>query len=98
MRTFSTHSNKEQRGLDKLLEDIMAQKVVAEKAREIFGQIAGACDRRVGDAHPTSSKIGEALKLAGIDENSSSLRQGDQLIPNVGQSIGWLGKLLFQSV
>ena len=83
--------------LGKLLEDILAQKVGAEKAREIFGPIAGAYDMRVGDAHPTSSKIGEALKLAGIDENSSYLRQGEQLISNLGQSIWWVGKLLFQS-
>ena len=50
---------------------------------------------RVGDAHPTSSMIGDALMLAGIDENKSFLRQGEQLISNVGQSIWWIGKLLF---
>lgn len=97
LRKLSTHSNKEKLGSNKLLEDILAQKVGAEKAREIFGPIAGAYDMRVGDAHPTSSKIGEALKLAGIDENSSYLRQGEQLISNLGQSIWWVGKLLFQS-
>ncbi|EHH7506703.1 hypothetical protein J5T18_005325, partial [Escherichia coli] len=96
LRKLSTHSNKEKLGSNKLLEDILAQKVGAEKAREIFGPIAGAYDMRVGDAHPTSSKIGEALKLAGIDENSSYLRQGEQLISNLGQSIWWVGKLLFQ--
>ncbi|EKK0237257.1 hypothetical protein V1V58_000957 [Escherichia coli] len=97
LRKLSTHSNKEKLGSNKLLEDILAQKVGAEKAREMFGPIAGAYDMRVGDAHPTSSKIGEALKLAGIDENSSYLRQGEQLISNLGQSIWWVGKLLFQS-
>ncbi|MFP1452251.1 hypothetical protein ACLB1N_12265 [Escherichia coli] len=57
LRKLSTHSNKEKLGSNKLLEDILAQKVGAEKAREIFGPIAGAYDMRVGDAHPTSSKI-----------------------------------------
>ena len=51
---------------------------------------------RVGDAHPTSSKIGEALGLAGIDNEGSYLRQGEQLINNVGQSIWWIGKMLFE--
>ena len=40
---------------------------------------------RVGDAHPTSSKISDALKLAEIDESKSFLRQGEQLISNFGR-------------
>jgi hypothetical protein len=50
---------------------------------------------RVGDAHPTSSNIGDALKLAGIDQSGSFLRQGEQLILNFGQSVWWIGKLLW---
>ena len=50
---------------------------------------------RLGDAHPTSSKIGDALKLAKIDEDESFLKQGEQLICNFGESIWWIGKLLF---
>lgn len=95
LRKLSTHSNKDKLGSNKLLEDVLAQKVGSEKARKIFGPIAGAYDMRVGDAHPTSSKIGDALKLAGIDDSSSYLRQGEQLISNFGQSIWWIGKLLF---
>ncbi|EGR4445523.1 hypothetical protein DDN30_04595 [Vibrio cholerae] len=96
LRKLSTHSNKDKLGSNKLLEDVLAQKVGPEKARKIFGPIAGAYDMRVGDAHPTSSKIGDALKLAGLDDNSSYLRQGEQLISNFGQSIWWIGKLLFE--
>ncbi|MDO6499598.1 hypothetical protein [Photobacterium sanguinicancri] len=95
LRKLSTHSNKDKLGSNKLLEDVLAQKVGPEKARKIFGPIAGAYDMRVGDAHPTSSKIGDALKLAGIDDSNSFLRQGEQLISNFGQSIWWTGKLLF---
>jgi hypothetical protein len=80
---------------NKLLQYILAQEVGADRAREVFGAIAGAYDMRVGDAHPTSSKIADALKLAGIDEGSSSLRQGEELISNFGQSVWWIGKLLF---
>jgi len=96
LRKLSTHSNKEKLGSNKLLQDVLAQKVGTEKARDIFGPIVGAYDMRVGDAHPTSSKIGDALKLAGIDDSKSFLRQGEQLISNFGQSIWWVGKLLFK--
>lgn len=96
LRKLSTHPNKDKLGSNKLLEDVLAQKVGPEKARKVFGPIAGAYDMRVGDAHPTSSKIGDALKLAGIDDSNSFLRQGEQLISNFGQSIRWIGKLLFE--
>lgn len=56
---------------------------------------AGAYDMRLGDAHPTSSKIGEALKLAGIDSAASYLRQGEQLLHNFGHAVWCTGSLLF---
>ncbi len=96
LRKLSTHSNKDKLASNKLLQDVLAQKVGADKAREVFGPIVGAYDMRVGDAHPTSSKIGDALKLAGIDDSQSFLQQGKQLISNFGQSIWWVGKLLFE--
>lgn len=95
LRKLSAHAEKEKFGSNKLLQDVLAQKVGADKARLVFGVIAGAYNMRVGDAHPTSSKIGDALKLAGIDESKSFLKQGEQLISNYGQSIWWIGKLLF---
>lgn len=95
LRKLSTHAEKEKLGSNKLLQDILAQKVGAEKARSIFGPIAGTYDMRVGDAHPTSSKIGEALKLAEIEVSRSFMRQGEQLIHNFGRSVWWTGKLLF---
>ncbi len=97
LRKISTHAEKEKLASNKLLQDVLAQKVGADKAREVFGPIAGAYDMRVGDAHPTSSKIGDALKLAGIDSSKSPLRQGEQLISNFAQSIWWIGKLLFET-
>ena len=83
-------------GSNKLLQHILGDKVGADRARQIFGPIAGTYDLRVGDAHPTSSKIKEALVLAGVDEERSFLRQGEQLISNFGQAIWWIGKLLFE--
>ncbi len=96
LRKLSTHSNKEDLGSNKLLEDVLSQKIGADKARRVFGPIIGAYLMRLGDAHPTSSKIGDALKLVGIDESRSFLRQGEQLISNFGHSIWSIGKLLFE--
>lgn len=97
LRKISTHSDKDKLGSNKLLQDILAQRVGAEKARLVLGPIVGVYEMRVGDAHPTSSKIADALKLAGIDESKSFIRQGEQLISNLGQSIWGIGKLLFEN-
>ncbi len=97
LRRISTHSDKNKLRSNKLLQDILARKVGNDKAREVFAPIFGTYDMRLGDAHPTSSEIGEALKLAGIDGNLSFLRQGEQLISNFGESIWRIGKLLFEN-
>jgi hypothetical protein len=96
LRTLSTHPNKDKLGSNKLLQDVVAQKVGTDAARKVFAPIVGAYDMRIGDAHPTSSKIGDALELAGISDENSFLRQGQQLISNFGQSIFWIGKIMFE--
>lgn len=95
LRKISTHTDRDKLGSNKLLQDVLAQEVGEDKARRVLGPVVGAYDMRVGDAHPTGSKIGDALELAGIDESRSYLRRGEQLIHNVGQSVWWIGKLLF---
>lgn len=95
LRKLSNHPDKEKLGSNKLLQSILAHKVGEARAREVFAAIAGAYDMRLGDAHPTSSKIGEALKLAGIDTTASYLRQGEQLIRNFGHAVWCTGSLLF---
>ena len=80
---------------NKLLQDIVSQKIGNEKAKEVMGVIFGVYDMRLGDAHPTSSQIQESLKLAKIDSSLSYLKQGEQLISNYGQAILQIGKLLF---
>lgn len=95
LRKLSDHPDKEKLGSNKLLQSILAKKVGEARAREVFAAIAGTYDMRLGDAHPTSSKIGEALKLAGVDGTASYLQQGEQLISNFGQAIWRTGSLLF---
>ncbi len=96
LRKLSNHPDKNTLGSNKLLQSILAEKVGDERAREVFGAIAGTYDMRLGDAHPTSSKIGEALQLAGIDTTASYMRQGEQLIHNFGYAIWCTGSLLFE--
>lgn len=95
LRKLSNHPDKEKLASNKLLQNILAQKAGEARAREVFAAIVGAYDMRVGDAHPTSSKIDEALKLAGIDTSASYLRQGEQLIGNFCHAIWRVGSLLF---
>jgi hypothetical protein len=74
----------------------LSQKIGADKARQVFAEIAGTYDMRVGDAHPTGSKVTDAIQLAGIDQDSTFQRQGEQLIHNFGRSIWYIGKFLFE--
>ncbi|WDL20012.1 hypothetical protein JH268_20615 [Xanthomonas campestris pv. campestris] len=95
LRKISTHADRDKLGSNKLLQDLLAQRVGAEKARSVFGVIAGVYDMRVADAHPTSGKVADALTLAGIDTSQSFLRQGQQLIYNFGSTLWLIGKLIF---
>ena len=96
LRKISTQKDKDKLASNKLLESVLAQKAGADRAREIFGPIVGTYDMRVGDAHPTSSKIQNAISLAQIDQDRSFLAQGEQLIKNFGYSIRVIGELLFE--
>ena len=95
LRKLSNHPEKDRLGSNKLLQSILAQKAGEVRAREVFAVIAGTYDLRLGDAHPISSKIDEALELAGIDTTASYLRQGQQLIRNFGRAVWSTGRLLF---
>ncbi|KQT42616.1 MULTISPECIES: hypothetical protein [unclassified Methylophilus] len=86
-----THARNKELGSIKLLEDILTQIIGPDKARELFGVIIGVYDMRNGDAHPTSSKIDDAIKLAGIDQDLSYLKQGQQMIHNYAEAIGLIG-------
>jgi len=95
LRKISTSTEKDKLGSNKLLQDILSQRIGVEAARKIFSKIAGTYDMRVGDAHPTGSKVAEAIKLAGVNSELSYLKQGEQLINNFGRSIWLIGKYLF---
>lgn len=96
LRKLATHEDKDKLGSNKLLQDVLAQKVGAERARRVFAEIAGTYEMRLGDAHPTGSKVADGIKLAGIDQSVSFLRQGEQLIHNFGRSVWFTGMLLFR--
>jgi hypothetical protein len=96
LRKISTHAERDKLGSNKLLQDVLAQKVGAEKARRIFAEVAGVYDMRLGDAHPTGSQIADSIKLAGVDQSLSFLQQGQQVINNFGRAIWFTGKFLFE--
>lgn len=98
LRELSNHKDKNKLGSNKLLQDIVAQKIGEDNAYKIFNVIVGVYEMRLGDAHPTGSKIEEAIKLAGIDKNQSFLRQGEQLISNFGQAIWYIESILFKEL
>lgn len=79
-------SNNELRSI-KLLEDIVGQKIGAAEARKLLGVIVGVYDMRIGDAHPTGSKIDDAIQLAGINQDLSFIKQGEQMIHKYAEAI-----------
>ena len=97
LRKLATHEDKDKFGSNKLLQDVLTTRIGEEAARDIFRHIVGAYEMRLGDAHPTSSKIADALALAGIDPQGSPLRQGQQLIDNFARALWRIGRSLFGS-
>lgn len=95
LRKLSKHKDKEKFRSNKLLQDILSQKVGTDMARQICAAIVGVYDMRVGDAHPTGSNIDEAIKLVGIDVNRSYLKQAEQLIEQFGKSVWGICEGLF---
>jgi hypothetical protein len=80
LRKISSHGNNTNLGSIKLLESVLANLSTQDLARQILSVVVGVYDLRVGDAHPTSSKIEDAFSLAGIDRSKSHLRQAEQMI------------------
>jgi hypothetical protein len=95
LRKLAGGLEKDKFGSIKLLQNLLAKSAGAEKAREVFGVIVGVYEMRLGDAHPTSSKIRDAILLAKINDDLTYLQQGEQLISNFGEAIWSIGKLLF---
>ncbi len=63
----------------------------------MFAEFAGTYEMRLGNAHPTGSKVADGMGLAGVTQSVSFLRQGEQLIHNFGRSVSFTGALLFRT-
>lgn len=94
LRKLSNLEGKEKLGSNKLLQGVLAQKLGAEKSQKIFAEIFGVYDMRTGDAHLTGSRVADSIKLAGVDQSRSFLKQGEQLIHNFGRAIWLIGESL----
>ena len=60
----------------------------------MFGAVFGVYELRIGDAHPTSSKISDSLKLLNINLDDPYINQGKHMIDYFGYSIWQIGKAL----
>jgi hypothetical protein len=70
----------EKPGSLKSLECVLATLIGADKAHHLMGPLVGVYNLRLGDAHLPSSEIDKAHALAGLEADTSSLKQGFQLI------------------
>lgn len=64
----------------KSLEHLLALCIKESSARKIMGPLVGIYELRLADAHLPSSKIDDALTLAGVDQNAPLITQGYQLL------------------
>lgn len=87
LKEISSAKNKQSLGSIKLFESIISQTVEPDLAHSMFSVVVGVYQMRISDAHPTSSNIDEAIKLAKIDTSLKYLRQGEQLIFNYYEAI-----------
>lgn len=70
----------EKLGSIKAMERVVALSVGVKDARDIMGPVVGIYEMRLGDAHLPKKEQGEALQLAGVDENQPLVNQGYQLV------------------
>ncbi|PIJ09264.1 hypothetical protein BVV00_13615 [Serratia sp. OMLW3] len=80
MRELVPPGTKPGLGSLKLLDAYLAAKVGDVKSREIMGPLVGVYDLRLGDAHPASSSIDGAFKLARVDLDADGVEQCKQLL------------------
>ncbi|MBK8762280.1 MAG: hypothetical protein IPM03_18015 [Sulfuritalea sp.] len=87
MRALVPPGTKPGLGSLKLLDAYLAAKVGAVRSREIMGPLVGVYDLRLGDAHPASSGIADAVKLARIDPDADGVEQCKQLFQSAALAL-----------
>lgn len=95
LREISSRTDKKTIGSNKLFGSIIAEQTTEKISRNMFGAIFAVYELRIGDAHPTSSKISDSLELLNINSDDSFISQGVQMIDNYGYAIWSIGKVLF---
>jgi hypothetical protein len=88
---------KNELGTLKLLEKICADVIGESNARKLMSPMFGIYDLRIGDAHPTSSKIEDAFELSRIDRDLSIHSQAHQLISRFCEVLSSIGYCLFSA-
>jgi hypothetical protein len=83
LHRISPPSGNEGRGTLKSLERALATIVTAERAKALLTPLVGIYELRHADAHLPSSKLLEALEMAGVSAEEPLLSRGAHLIHNV---------------
>ena len=82
----SPPKNESWRGL-KSLEKLLGSFAGEERARSIVGPLVGVYELRLADAHPASSAIDDAMRLAGVDATLPPVLQGRQLLESAAEAL-----------
>lgn len=90
-------SVKKELGSLKLLENLCADIIGVSNARKLMSPMFGIYELRIGDAHPTSSKIEDAFELCKIDRDLSFHSQAFQLISRFCEALSSIGFCLFSA-
>jgi hypothetical protein len=90
-------AGKNELGSLKLLEKLCASTFGIPNARNLMSPLFGIYDLRIGDAHPTGSKIEDAFKMCGVDRSLSIYSQAYQLISGFSEALSGIGYCLFSS-
>jgi hypothetical protein len=88
---------KKELGSLKLLEMLCADIIGETAARKLMSPMFGIYDLRIGDAHPTNSKIEDAFELCKIDRHLSIHSQAYQLISRFSEALSNIGYCLFSA-
>jgi hypothetical protein len=78
----------------KSLENVLATKISADRARTILGPLVGIYELRLADAHLSSGELSHALNLVKLDQGAPYVTQGYQLLHACVSSIYEICKVI----
>lgn len=97
LHEIASPSKGEKWGTLKSLEKVLASICPPEDARSTLTPLVGAYELRLADAHlPGSSKLAQAMKMAGVDGLDPPMHQGRALIENCATAAAKIAAILLR--